>query len=209
MASKAKVIGVDVILAIASFKAVAESPRSSTWVAPSEERSSVLRKEAVVMIGENPESLASWMAIDELRENLQRDGMVHSRTVLSERRCTAHDENGLPGILALAILFPGRKETKSLRLLCIQGNYKWIDGNMHRSRLVERDIFRYLKRRMWGTKRISVVVEYLRNQISGRYTVALEVAGSCTLTRVGLEKSERKVSAVVLSMIPPTPYLHS
>jgi len=112
----------------------------------------MFRREAVVMIGENPESLASWMAIDELRENLQRDRMMHSRTVLSERRCTAHDENRLPGILALAILFPRRKETQSLRLLCIQGNYKWIDGNKHRSRLVERDIFRNLKRGKWARK---------------------------------------------------------
>lgn len=42
-----RLIGVGVALATASFNAVGESLRSSTWVAPREERSSALCKEAV------------------------------------------------------------------------------------------------------------------------------------------------------------------
>lgn len=50
-----------------SFARIAStgSERSTTWVAPSEVRSSVLWGEAVAMIGLKPASFATWMAMYE------------------------------------------------------------------------------------------------------------------------------------------------
>lgn len=50
-----------VMLAISEAKEDAGVLRSMTWVAPRDLRKSVFRNDAVVIIGEKPESLANWM----------------------------------------------------------------------------------------------------------------------------------------------------
>lgn len=43
-------------------------------------------------------------------------GQLSTHTVLSERRCTAHDEDGLSGVSILAAFFPERLQAEALRL---------------------------------------------------------------------------------------------
>ena len=51
-----------VMFPISDARAEAEALRSMTWVAPRDLRSSACLRDAVVMIGEKPESFASWRA---------------------------------------------------------------------------------------------------------------------------------------------------
>lgn len=61
MASKTYRIGLLVTLLISAESSADPRLRSNTWVAPRDLRKSVCLSDAVVIMGENLESLASWM----------------------------------------------------------------------------------------------------------------------------------------------------
>lgn len=84
-ASNTYVMGTSVMRATCSLRAAAESVRSRTCVAPREMRSSLLCGDAVVMMGEKPDSFASWMAVrDEACQYTGSSGSTMlERTVLA------------------------------------------------------------------------------------------------------------------------------
>jgi len=78
-------------------------------------------RDAVVMIGENPESLASWIAVrgeDEYRADVD----VWCETELNDltnRRCASEDHNGFSFVLAHCVRCCGSIQFQSVRVVVV------------------------------------------------------------------------------------------
>lgn len=91
--SKTALIGAVVIFAISFASSVVERLRSRTAVAPIDFRYSVFLRDAVVIIGEKPEILASWIA--GRRSAVEFHRKEAPPTILANRGCsTEHNEWG-------------------------------------------------------------------------------------------------------------------
>lgn len=56
--------------------------RSMMWVAPSDLRRSVLRSDAVVTMGLNPDNLASWIAMTRVKGVIKKSVILYTHCIV-------------------------------------------------------------------------------------------------------------------------------
>ena len=109
-----------VTLPISDARAEAEALRSMTWVAPRDLRYSACLRDAVVMIGEKPESFASWRA-ELLRENsFLTSGIAAYLTILASGTGSTEDENRVSSVHSLTVVSYRRNKPNAMRTLIVQ-----------------------------------------------------------------------------------------
>lgn len=107
-------IGSEVIFFTSALSASSERLRSRTCVAPISRSHAALRGDAVVMMGLNPDTLSSWMAVRWCVSSLLSSGVYDGKlTVLADRAGTAEHYDRLAVVLAPSACLPGRSEPGS------------------------------------------------------------------------------------------------
>ena len=103
--------------------------------------------EAVVMMGEKPESLANWITAHAV--SIWETELWRRHTVLADSRGTANDEDGLARVLAASALHPGRIEAKTVvRLAGVQAKCGSANRDRESGGSLERQVRRNLRRRV-------------------------------------------------------------
>lgn len=92
------------------------------------------------MIGEKPESFASWIAVPVVRQGIMCRARRLARTVLPDRRAATNDEDGLPSVFPAPARCPRCSQAEAAVGWLIQANGRGRESDGNRSRLIESQV---------------------------------------------------------------------